>query len=207
MYSLKKVFSKTDLPEHYARDYICTPKLDGAAVSLVYAGGKLALGLTRGDGNIGKDITEKIRRLVPSEIPERDTIQITGEVVAPASIHNSRNYASGSLNLKDIEEFSKRDLAFVAYDFKEDICSVYTYSHTLLILRLWKFSTVDTFPVEDYPTDGLVYRIDSNTQYDNMGYTSHHPRGALALKEAKEGQLTTLLDLSLIHISEPTRPY
>ena len=41
--------------------------------------------------------------------------QVTGEVVAPKTIKNARNYAAGALNLKDIEEFKERDLHFIAY--------------------------------------------------------------------------------------------
>ena len=98
MYSLQKVFSKADLPSDIEK-YICTPKLDGAAVSILYTNGMLALALTRGDGNIGRDITEKMRALVPNTISLLETVQITGEVVAPKTIPNSRNYASGALNL------------------------------------------------------------------------------------------------------------
>ena len=54
-------------------DYVCTPKLDGAAVSILYVNGILALGLTRGDGNIGRDITEKMRALVPNTIPLKES--------------------------------------------------------------------------------------------------------------------------------------
>lgn len=195
MYSLDKVFSKSDLPANYGQDYICTPKLDGAAVSLVYSGGHLALGLTRGDGNLGRDITEKLKLLVPDHIPEKNTIQITGEVVAPAVIHNSRNYSAGSLNLKDMKEFSERLLTFVAYDFREAPEFIPNYTDILSILSSWKFNTVDTFPVEDYPTDGWVYRINSNHKYEDMGYTAHHPRGSVALKEQATGIVTKLIDV------------
>ena len=46
-----------------------------------------------------------------------------------------------------------------------------------------------------YPTDGEVYRIDSYKDFQSMGHTAHHPRGAFALKEKKEGVVTTLLDV------------
>ena len=115
MYSLQKVFDIANSPL-YLPDCRKTPKLDGAAVSLLYVNGELHLALTRGDGIEGRDITDKMKWLVPTSLNITGVRQITGEVVAPSSISNARNYAAGALNLKDIEEFSKRDLTFVAYD-------------------------------------------------------------------------------------------
>ena len=116
MYSLKKCFDLDDAPLAI-EECIETPKLDGAAVSLLYVAGFLQLALTRGDGIQGRDITDKMRLLVPDQISITAMVQITGEVVAPDSIPNARNYAAGSLNLKDSAEFAERstDLQFVAY--------------------------------------------------------------------------------------------
>ena len=112
MYSLQKVFSLDDIPTPNAK-YICTPKLDGAAVSLLYVNGHFALGLTRGDGNLGRDVTTKLEELVPAMLPMNGSVQITGEVVLPSFVPNARNAAAGLLNLKDIQEFRERsqDLA------------------------------------------------------------------------------------------------
>lgn len=195
MYSLQKVFSKADLPSDIEK-YICTPKLDGAAVSILYTNGMLALALTRGDGNIGRDITEKMRALVPNTISLLETVQITGEVVAPKTIPNARNYASGALNLKSMEEFEQRDLTFVAYDINHIVDEQgRLYEQTLFLLRDFGFSEVSTFNSDNYPTDGSVYRLNSYALFENMGYTSHHPRGAVALKEEKEGKVTKLVDV------------
>ena len=195
MYSLQKVFSEADLPSDIEK-YICTPKLDGAAVSILYANGMLALALTRGDGNIGRDITEKMRALVPNTISLLETVQITGEVVAPKTIPNARNYASGALNLKSMEEFEQRDLTFVAYDINHTVDEQgRLYEQTLFLLRDFGFSEVSTFNSDNYPTDGSVYRLNSYALFENMGYTSHHPRGAVALKEEKDGKVTKLVDV------------
>ena len=72
----------------------------------------------KGDGKQGLDITDKMSTLVPKVITFCGLVQVTGEVVAPKSIPNARNYASGSLNLKDINEFKTRELTFVAYGFQ-----------------------------------------------------------------------------------------
>lgn len=196
MYSLQKVFSELELPLNL-QDYVCTPKLDGAAVSILYVNGLLALSLTRGDGNVGRDITDKMKVLVPNEISVKESIQITGEVVASKDIPNARNYASGALNLKDIEEFKQRSITFVGYDINYTVKQEGRFykEHTLKALRDFGMSEVSTFDISNYPTDGTVYRLNSRDKFDRMGYTAHHPRGSVALKEQKEGQITTLLNV------------
>ena len=192
MYSLQKFFTIAEAPTNLM-DYVVSPKLDGAAVSLTYINGHLALGLTRGDGNIGRDITDKLETLVPVSIPLKGEIQITGEVVCPSTVTNARNVAAGSLNLKDLEEFRTRPLTFVAYDIQGVEYELYTEALSLLAQE--GFNTVDTFDYENYPTDGIVYRINSRKTFDKMGHTAHHPCGAFALKEQEEGVHTELLDV------------
>ena len=192
MYSLQKFFDISEAPLGLDQ-YIVTPKLDGAAVSLLYVNGHLALGLTRGDGNLGREITNKLATLVPERISFKGEVFITGEVVCPSTVPNARNVAAGSLNLKDLEEFKTRPLTFVAYDVQGVQYDLYTEALSLLAQE--GFNTVDTFDYQNYPTDGMVYRINSRKSFDKMGHTAHHPRGAFALKEQKEGVHTELLDV------------
>jgi len=192
MYSLKKCFDLTDAPLS-VEDCIETPKLDGAAVSLLYVEGLLQLALTRGDGIQGRDITDKMRLLVPEEISITNLVQITGEVVAPSSVPNARNFASGSLGLNDLEEFATRPLAFVAYGQERVVNR--NYDATLEGLERMGFNTALSFDCTDYPTDGIVYRLRDNFEFEKMGHTSNHPRGAFALKEQKMGEITTLIDV------------
>jgi len=192
MYSLQKCFDLDKAPLDIDR-CVCTPKLDGAAVSLLYVNGDLQLALTRGDGKQGREITDKMRHLVPKSLNGAHFLQITGEVVAPSSIPNSRNYAAGALNLKDIEEFLKRDLTFVAYDKYPH--NQATYHNSMGILARLGLNVVTKFDATDYPTDGEVYRLRDNAEYEEAGHTSNHPRGAFALKEQKEGVVTTLVDV------------
>ena len=192
MYSLQKFFNLAEAPTNLT-DYVVSPKLDGAAVSLLYVNGHLALGLTRGDGNLGREITDKLETLVPLTIPLKGEVQITGEVVCPSNVTNARNVAAGSLNLKDLAEFRTRPLTFVAYGMQGAQHS--TYTETLSFLAQEGFNTVDTFDYSNYPTDGIVYRIDCTNSFNKLGHTAHHPRGAFALKEQKEGMYTELLDV------------
>lgn len=192
MYSLQKYYEGDELPN--LKDYVSTPKLDGAAVSLLYINGSLELALTRGDGNIGRDITEKMRMLVPNTLSSAtSTLQITGEVVCPVSVENSRNVAAGSLNLKDMDEFRSRPLSFVAYGLQGLVFD--TWSEAMSRLHLEGFNTVDTFDATNFPTDGIVYRVDNNARFEREGYTSNHPRGAFALKQRTTGVITTLNDV------------
>jgi NAD-dependent DNA ligase len=194
MWSLQKVYDDeplTALPGFT----VTTPKIDGAAVALYYAYGTLALALTRGDGKEGLDITEKMKQLVPNQLRNVNTplLQITGEVAAPSSIENARNYAAGALNLKSLEEFASRQITFIAYGMKP-----YKYdcwSQDMGFLHDLDFNTVLDSEWEDYPQDGKVYRLDDYDKFEELGYTSKHPRGAFALKERKGGVITKLLDV------------
>ena len=192
MYSLQKVFDIDNSPLHLP-DCNKSPKLDGAAVSLLYVNGELHLALTRGDGIEGRDITDKMKWLVPTYINVPGVRQITGEVVADILIPNSRNYAAGALNLKDIEEFSKRDVTFVAYDIFPFLTD--SWQHGMTKLKQQGINTVDSFDSTNYPTDGTVYRLDCNNEFKLLGYTSKHPHGAFALKKQKAPEVTKLLDV------------
>jgi len=195
MYSLKKCFDLAEAPLA-VEECIETPKLDGAAVSLLYVAGFLQLALTRGDGIQGKDITDKMKELVPNQISMTAMVQITGEVVAPSSISNARNYAAGSLGLKGlsgVDEFKKRPLVFVAYGQEKVVNR--NYDATLEGLERMGFNTALSFDCTDYPTDGIVYRLRDNFKFEELGHTSNHPRGAFALKEQKQGVETTLVDV------------
>lgn len=194
MYSLQNCFDLADAPLSL-KDCVKTPKLDGAAVSLLYVGGELSLALTRGDGKIGRDVTEKLATLVPNLILATEVLQVNGEVVAPKDIPNARNFAAGSLNLKDFDEFLTRDLAFVAYSLETEKVKHDFWSEDMLYLDNQGFNTVLYFDESKYPTDGEVFRINDNDKFKGMGYTSHHPRGAFALKEQKAGVVTELLDV------------
>ena len=193
MYSLQKFFELDGVCSNL-EEYVATPKLDGAAVSILYVNGKLAMALTRGDGIKGQIITDKIAYLVPNEILLTGTVQITGEVVCPSSVANARNVAAGSLNLKSIEEFKTRPVEFVAYDIQGDI-DFRTWIRAMLALEFQGFKSVYKFDASNYPTDGIVYRINDYEVFFEMGFTAHHPRGAFAFKEQKEGVVTTLLDV------------
>jgi len=198
MYSLQKIFSN-ELDKQPFGNYkgatIVSPKLDGAAVSLLYVEGQLHKALTRGDGKRGLDITDNVKSLVPNSLGEFKgaLLQITGEVVAPKTIKNARNYAAGALNLKDTVEFQSRDLRFIAYGVQDSWNEC--WSKDMEYLLGFGFDTVLSNDWTAYPDDGLVFRIDNYKDFTNLGYTSKHPRGAYALKQRNEGVITKLVDV------------
>ena len=192
MYSLQKVFEGEDIPNVFSgAEVIVTPKLDGAAVALVYEHGIFVRGLTRGNGKKGRVITSLLRHIVPNVISIKDTVQITGEVVAPKTISNARNYASGALGLKSVEEFISRDLTFIAYDIQNKTTETFVEALDSLV----EFNTILQSDWNEFPHDGRVFRIDDVAQFENLGYTAHHPRGAFALKRKAPGVVTKLLNV------------
>ena len=200
MYSLQKTFDNEELEnwlrvKHEGQLVTCTPKLDGAAVSIMYRDGTLSSALTRGNGKIGLDILNKIQYLVPTKINYLKEIQIDGEVVAPTSIPNARNYAAGSLNLKDPLEFKARcnELRFVAYDMRPYF--IESWVDVLYMVESFGISTVYSIDASLYPQDGRVFRLDDTKYWSEQGFTAHHPRGSLAFKEQKDGVITTLKDV------------
>lgn len=199
MYSLQKHYE--DEGAHPLKDYVggisTSPKLDGAAISILYMDGKLVQVATRGDGIEGQDITSKFlstKSLVPHEIPNKGTFQVTGEIVAPKHIENARNYAAGALNLKDDDEFRTRAIEFFAYGVQPYLSA--SFDDDMYALEAWGFKTVFEPEIDKiYPCDGVVHRVVSNQQFTAMGYTGKHPRGAYALKERQAAVETVILDV------------
>lgn len=199
MYSLQKWYRDSNKANPLATvdgSIVKTPKLDGAAVSLLYIERQFVRGLTRGDGREGKDVTDKLKTLVPQTIGFGGNItQIVGEVVAPKTVENSRNYAAGSLNLNSLEEFKTRTLQFVAYSVYPYLTPYYTADLDQLTNSGFLTVLNCTNLEELYPTDGVVFRVNSNETFEELGYTSKHPRGAYAEKVRQEGVETTLLSV------------
>jgi len=203
LYSLQKIFQGEDEPIQYKGTVIETPKLDGAAIALEYKGGSLRRVLTRGNGEEGVNVTDKFifSNIVPQNIGfnTKDTLQITGELVASKDIPNARNYAAGALNLKSVTEFLGRKLTFIAYGMKgqenEQSYKSNSYKQDMEYLGKFGFCTACDSDWDIFPNDGRVFRIDNNTSFDLLGYTAHHPRGAYALKIREKGIETTLLDV------------
>jgi DNA ligase (NAD+) len=194
MWSLQKYYEGEGKPPSLTGKLDYSPKLDGAAVSHLYIDGQYVRSLTRGDGTEGTVITDKFlaTNLIPKTIPVMGVVQITGEIVAGKHIENARNYAAGSLNLKDAEEFRTRAVEFFAYGVQPNQTGMFHLD--MKRLKIWGFNTVKDPELHNiFPCDGMVYRLDNYSEFFAAGYTSKFPKGAYALKERGEAVETTLL--------------
>lgn len=200
MYSLQKIYWGEKPPFDHI-NMICTPKLDGAAVALRYLNGELDSVVTRGDGQYGDDVSHLFQderiygpMSIPKTIDIEGAVQITGEIVAPNYIENARNYAAGALGLKNAVVFGDRILSFFAYGIQP--YPTQWYQTDLDFLNDNGFNSVwSERDWTEWPTDGMVNRVNSNLKFYNMGYTNKHPRGAYAVKERTTGVKTKILDV------------
>jgi DNA ligase (NAD+) len=196
MYSLQKFYEDEgkESPLKGNRSIDISQKLDGAAVSLLYIDGQFVRALTRGDGTTGTVVTDKFMgsKLIPQTINTLGITQITGELAAPKHIENARNYAAGSLNLKNVEEFRTRAVNFFAYGIQPAVSS--TFVKDMMFLTEQGFNTIKDPELSNiYPTDGIVFRLNYYTEFYEAGYTAKHPRGAYALKVRQSAVETKLL--------------
>lgn len=141
LYSLQDAFSREELEAFDQRvrkefpsiSYVCELKIDGLSISLTYENGVLVTGATRGDGSVGEDITENLKRVkdIPLVLPEPVNITVRGECYMPRAsfdrvnqirqengepeFANPRNAAAGTLRQLDTTIVAKRNLATFLY--------------------------------------------------------------------------------------------
>jgi len=141
LYSLQDAFSREELDAFDARvrkevahpTYICELKIDGLSISLTYEKGIFVAGATRGDGSVGENITENLKRVkdIPLTLPEELDITVRGECYMPRAsfdqvnqarqengepeFANPRNAAAGTLRQLDTAVVAKRNLATFLY--------------------------------------------------------------------------------------------
>jgi len=141
LYSLQDAFSREELDSFDVRirkelddvTYICELKIDGLSISLTYEQGIFVAGATRGDGSIGENITENLKRVkdIPLSLSEKIDITVRGECYMPRAsfdqvnqsrqengepeFANPRNAAAGTLRQLDTAVVAKRNLATFLY--------------------------------------------------------------------------------------------
>ncbi|MGA1468620.1 MAG: NAD-dependent DNA ligase LigA [Aquiluna sp.] len=172
MLSLDNAFSLEELLAWDQRvgggPYLCEPKIDGLAVSLTYKNGKLVSAATRGDGEVGEDVTANVMTIgsVPhalsgSNHPEQ--IEIRGEVFFPLAdfaklnegivaaggkpFANPRNSASGSLRQKDPQVTASRPLQMLVHGFGAWQSSLSSQSEVYELLSAWGLPTTKRYKV------------------------------------------------------------
>lgn len=246
MRSLDNVFNVDDLIEWIATLPLGTqitkePKLDGLALDIVYFNGKFLRAITRGDGIEGEDVSENALGVwgVQTSLGDASAvvipgiIEIRGEVIVTLANFNAinehlresgqrtyanpRNFAAGSLRLKDPTRVPARHLKFIAYDYiygrdlpdfnggrleavawlgfqTTDPAFVYVSENHMEVRADLENLLVDlnteraAYP---YETDGVVFKVHEEAIRSQLGYRSNSPRWATAYKfPADEGTST-----------------
>ena len=194
LYSLRKIYEGEEELGSWMN--VKLPKIDGTNLTLIYRRGKLKMGLTRGNGEQGTDVTHLIGMLkgAPTRIDlDYDEVVVNGECVTDNNVENFRNYVSGALGLDSPSEFAQRNIRFIAHDW---LGVSMDYEPRMKILKNAGFFTVLEDQSWDYPKDGIVYRCNSYAKSQQLGYTSKYPRFAVALKQRMtEIAITTLQDV------------
>jgi DNA ligase (NAD+) len=202
-------------------------KVDGVASSLVYEKGRLASGVTRGDGVTGDDVTANVRTIksIPLSLAAKENLEVRGEVYmsfedfrglndslvenGQKPMQNPRNTTSGTLKLLDPKEVARRNLSFAAYfllskshakSHRDNLAFLETLGFPAVIrsgrldsadevlgfLKEWNKKRHDL----NFPVDGVVVKVDSIAQQEQLGNTAKSPRWVIAYKYQPETAVT-----------------
>ncbi|MCZ6808297.1 MAG: NAD-dependent DNA ligase LigA, partial [Proteobacteria bacterium] len=206
MLSLDNAFSEDELNDFHRRvterleleldanlDYAAEPKLDGAAVSLLYEKGQLMRGATRGDGTTGEDITHNVRTIdaVPLKLLNKGfptTLEVRGEVFMPRdgfrayneqalkkgekTFVNPRNAAAGSLRQLDPRLTAERPLDIYIYSVGVTEGGALPGCHSEILDRLqeWGFKVCPERKLVSGIRGCLEYYADIGRRRDSLRY-------------------------------------
>jgi len=219
-------------------EYIAEPKLDGLAVELVYENGKFVYGSTRGNGEVGEDITHNLRTIksIPLQLqkdaPIPSLLEVRGEVfishtdfkqmneqrleMGEQPFANPRNSAAGSLRQLDPGITAKRPLRIFMYapgviegmSFTSHFEFLYTLpkwgfpinpiikkGSGVAFLKQYYEETESIRNDLKYDIDGVVFKVNSFDQQDELGVRSRSPRWAIAGKLKAQQATTTILNI------------
>lgn len=225
MLSLDKCHSAEEVVQ-FANNHtmVAMLKCDGLSIRLTYENGDLVAANTRGNGEIGVDITPHAAqfRNIPLHIPATGIVIIDGEAVIKwndfviinqnGEFKNPRNTAAGTLNSLDTKVVKDRRLSFIAWDFIKG-CDSPTMSGRLEKLKELGFentyfSVLSECNVDNVnelndlmtydsniPWDGVVWKYNDLAYGESLGRTAHHFNWAIAWKPEIEIFETKLLDI------------
>ena len=211
MLSLGKIYSKEDLLKWVKKvsrtnqeEFLIQPKYDG--MSGLLENGTLS---SRGDGEYGQDYTDKLKliefdtdkKIDPShdsllgEIIIRNSYfkSIFGEVKSKSGIpfKNQRNGIAGILGTDDVDFYYNQGakITFVDYDKESTTTNCFHFSEA------WDAVVDHILKNTDYPLDGIVIKLKDQAYAESLGYTTHHPRGAVAFKFTNQTAVSKLIDV------------
>ena len=204
------------------KDWIAMLKLDGLTCSLLYENGRLVRAETRGDGEVGEDVTHNAMVIpsIPKRIPHKGRLVVDGEIICKLDdfkdfkdeYKNARNFASGSIRLLDSNECARRKLTFVAwdciegYDAKCDslnkrLSELIDYNFEIVSFTIMDLDNATQWlknANDEYthcPIDGIVFKWNNCAEYESAGRTEHHFKGGMAFKFYNELYETKLTDI------------
>ena len=222
--SLKKVkgCELAQVMRRHKGKWLVEPKVDGVAVVVSYQAGGYVAAATRGNGRIGRDVTEAMRGAVPEFLTDVVNVDVVGEAYTPRRLWpgdgaSSRHYTAGSLRMKDT---TGRGLAFVAHGVFDDSLGR-TFSENKDELRSLGLRVLPDEVVTSaraaremaqamwderdryaYDIDGVVVKVDSLAAREKLGATSHHPHWACALKFYEDTAETTVKRIKVSRSSD-----
>lgn len=245
MLSLANAFSKEELLDFDRRvrkmvgdevEYVVEFKIDGLSVSLEYENGRLVRGATRGDGQIGENVTENLKtiRSIPLKLNKPYSMIVRGEVFMPKehfvklnkqreleglpTFANPRNAAAGSLRQLDprVTAFRHLDIFLFNLEYVSEH-TIESHMQTMEIMKeaglkispfLYKTSSMEEI-IElcqewadkrhdlAFDIDGLVIKVNSMAQRQQLGSTSKTPRWAIAYKFPAQQEETRIRDIEI----------
>ena len=224
--SLAKTTDETEFISYFEnKPFILMGKLDGLTCSLTYQDGRLVRAESRGNGEIGEDITHnaKVFSNVPLTIPAAGTVIVDGECIITYSnfeqikeregteYKNPRNLVSGTVRQLNPEIVKSRNVKFIAWKLYEcpSVYKVESNIQAMLLLQTFGFDVVpyrvgSKIAIDGVksdcerlkiPIDGVVGMFDDIAYCKSLGVTAHHPKHSLAFKFYQEENETTLLDI------------
>jgi DNA ligase (NAD+) len=188
------------------------PKIDGLSCSLRYEGGTLVMAATRGDGQVGEDVTANVRTI--ADIPQ----QIAGNIPDVFEVANPRNAAAGSLRQKDAKITAARPLRFLAHGWGEATSLPgETQFDVIKTIERWglpvdprfvrlnatsqvlaHYRSIEALRADlPFDIDGVVYKVDRLDWQARLGFVAKAPRWAIAHKFPAERAETTLESIDI----------
>ena len=162
---VKKIISAENIKDNSEElEYILELKLDGLSISLIYENGELVQAVTRGDGQIGEDVTENIREIssIPKKLKDPVSLEVRGEIILPISnfnrinqereddgedvFANPRNAASGTIRQLDKTIVAERGLdCYLYYLVNAENYGINTHLESIEYIKKLGFKTTNIF--------------------------------------------------------------
>ena len=162
---VKKIISAENIEDNSEElEYILELKLDGLSISLIYENGELVQAVTRGDGQIGEDVTENIREIssIPKKLKDPVSLEVRGEIILPISnfnrinqereddgedvFANPRNAASGTIRQLDKAIVAERGLdCYLYYLVNAENYGINTHLESIEYIEKLGFKTTKIF--------------------------------------------------------------